>query len=81
MPQIKESQSHPREVRDTVCHVYKGNEPPSIPSKKASFGYNIDEKRRLVRRVPETTKKEFSGERNDLVGPGEYNPQVKAIVN
>ena len=49
--------------------------PPSIPSHNAVFGYNEDERGRLIR--SDGPEKVLSGAGNEKVGPGDYEVNSK----
>lgn len=45
--------------------------PPSIPSHQTVFGYEENEKGQLIKQ--QSNQLGFTGERNDRVGPGDYD--------
>ena len=49
----------------------------SIPSKRQEFGYNIDKNGDLTIAADPIADYCFSGEKNDSIGPGRYDPIVK----
>ena len=51
--------------------------PPSIPNKHQSYGYEQAQDGRLV--LQEPSRQGFSGLGTDTVGPGDYEPDVRAL--
>lgn len=49
--------------------------PPSIPSHENVFGYEENAKGELIRQ--KNTEKVFTGQREDTVGPGQYQLELK----
>ena len=49
----------------------------SIPSKHHSYGYEILENGKLIPKENPNLYKTFSGEKNDMVGPGNYELEIK----
>ena len=49
--------------------------PPSIPSHNNVFGYEENEKGELIRQ--QNTEKVFAGDKEDRVGPGNYEVETR----
>lgn len=60
--------------------IFAGKQPPTIPNKNDSLGYNIDKQNRLIKRRKPNEKDYFSGLGKDTVGPGQYDYSVFFLI-
>ena len=57
----------------------KSNKVISIPGKNQAYGYELDEDRKIILNDDPENYKRFKGEKNDTVGPGNYNVDAENV--